>query len=71
MAEVALEAAVSSQKPVLLATSGSMKPLLAALVLRCAGITLEQVFEGNLSDQQFGALADALRAVKMSKLMIE
>jgi len=71
MAEVALEAAITSQRAVLLATSGSMKSLLAALVLRRAGVKLEQVCQGNLSDEQFGALADALRVVRMSKLMIE
>lgn len=71
MAEVALEAALDSQRPVFLATSASIKSLLAALVLRRAGVKLEQVFRGNLSDEQFGALADALRTVKMSKLMIE
>lgn len=71
MAEVALEAAVSSQRPVLLATSCSLKSLLAGLVLRRAGVNLEQVFQGDLTDEQFVALADALMAVKMSKLMIE
>jgi hypothetical protein len=71
MAEVALEAATNSQRPVFLATSASIKSLLAALVLRRAGVKLEQVCQGNLSDEQFGAIADALRAVKMSKLMIE
>lgn len=71
MAEVALEAAMNSQRPVLLATSASIKSLLAALVLRRAGVRLEHVAQGNLSDEQFGALAEALRTVKMSKLMIE
>jgi hypothetical protein len=32
---------------------------------------VEQVFQGNLSDEQFDALADALRTVRMSKVMIE
>ena len=71
MAEVALEAAITSQRAVFLTTSGSIKSLLAGLVLHRAGINLEHVFRGDLSDEQFGALADALRAVKMSKLMIE
>ena len=71
VAEVALDAAISSQLPVLLATSGSIKSVLAALVLRRAGIKLEHVFWGDLSDEQFGALADALRAVRTSKLMVE
>jgi hypothetical protein len=38
MAEVALEAALGSQRPVFLATSASIKSLLAALVLRRAGV---------------------------------
>ena len=71
MAEVAMEAAIRSQKPVFLGTSGSIESALAALVLRRAGVTLKQVFEGNLRDEQFGALADALRAVRASGLMIE
>ncbi|MHC1770085.1 MAG: hypothetical protein AB9869_38355 [Verrucomicrobiia bacterium] len=71
MAEVALDAAMNSQRPVLLATSGSIKSVLAGLVLRRAGVNVEQVFQGNLSDEQFGALADALRAVRTSRLMIE
>ena len=71
MAEVALEAAISSQGPVLLATSWSIKSFLSGLVLRRASIRLGQVFQGNLSDEQFGALADALRTVRASSLMIE
>ncbi|HRZ47531.1 MAG TPA: hypothetical protein P5555_20335 [Candidatus Paceibacterota bacterium] len=71
MAEVALEAALGSQRPVFLATSASIKSLLAALVLRRAGVKLEQVFQGDLSDEQFTALADALRALRMSRLMVE
>ena len=71
MAEVALEAALGSQRPVLLATSGSIKSVLAGAVLRRAGIKLEQVFQGDLSDKQFVALADGLRAVTASSLLIE
>jgi hypothetical protein len=71
MAEVALAAAISSQLPVLLATSGSIGSVLGGLVLRRAGIRLEQVFQGDLSDKQFVALADALRTVKSSRLLIE
>lgn len=71
MAEVALEAAIGRQLPVLLATSGSVKAVIAGVVLRRAGVRLEQVFEGNLSDDHFRALADALQTVSMSKLMIE
>jgi hypothetical protein len=71
MAEVALGAAISGQLPVLLATSGAIESVLAGLVLRRAGLSLEEVFEGNLSDEQLVALADALRAVRMSRLMVE
>lgn len=71
MAEVALEAAIASQRPVLLVTSAPIKSLLAALVLRHAGVNLEQVFQGNFTDEQFVALADALMAVKLSMPMIE
>ncbi len=71
IAEVALEAAIRSQLPVILATSGPVKAVIAGVVLRRAGVNLEQVFQGHLTDEQFVALADALMAVKMSKLMIE
>ncbi|MDH7503202.1 MAG: hypothetical protein QHJ82_10910 [Verrucomicrobiota bacterium] len=71
MAEIALEAAITSQLPVLLATSGSIRAVVAGLVLNRAGIKHAQVFQGKLSDEQFRALADALRTVKMSKLIIE
>lgn len=71
MAEVALGAAISSQLPVLLATSGSNESVLAGLVLNRAGIKHAQVFQGKLSDEQFRALADSLRAMRMSKLLIE
>jgi len=47
------------------------QPLAAEAVLRRAGIKLEQVLQGNFSDEQFAALADALRTVKMSKLVTE
>lgn len=71
IAEVALEAAIRSQLPVILATSGPVKAVIAGVVLRRAGVRLEQVFQGDLTDEQFVALADALMAVKMSKLMVE
>jgi hypothetical protein len=71
LAEVALEAAVSGERPVLLASTVPMKSIIAALVLRRAGVKLEHVLQGNLGDDQFVALADALRVVKTSNLLIE
>jgi hypothetical protein len=45
--------------------------LAAEGVLRRAGINLEHVFQGDLSDEPFRALANALRTVRASSLMIE
>jgi rhodanese-related sulfurtransferase len=71
IAEVALEAALKGDRPVLFATSGPVRSVIAALVLRRAGVTLEQVFRAELTDAHFDALADALRTVKTSGLLIE
>jgi hypothetical protein len=71
IAEVALEAAVNGDRPVLFATSGPVKPVIAALVLRRAGIELEQVFRAELTEEHFDALADAVRTAKNSRLLIE
>jgi len=71
MAEVALEAAVNGDRPVLLATSWPMKSVIAALVFNRAGVRLEQVFQGTLTDDQFERLANTLTDVKKSKLLIE
>lgn len=66
-----MDAAVNGGQPVLLGSSVPVKAVIAALVLRRAGVTLEEVFDGRMSDRQFTALADALRALRKSKLMIE
>lgn len=71
VAQVAVDAAVNGEQPVLLGTSVSVKAVIAALVLRRAEVTLEEVFDGRMSDGQFTALADALRALRMSRLMVE
>lgn len=71
VAQVAVDAAVNSGQPVLLGSSVPVKVVIAALLLRRAGITLEEVFQGRLSGGQFMALADALRALRRSRLMIE
>jgi hypothetical protein len=69
--ECALELALSSKRPVLLSTTVPMKPLLAALVLKRAGIKLEQVFQGKIDEDQFEALIDAVGTVIKSSLVIE
>ena len=71
MAEVALVAAVDGDRPVLLATSSPMECVIAGLVLKRAGVSLDAIFEGGLTDEQFQRLADSLMEVKMSKLLIE
>lgn len=71
IAQVAVDAAVNSGQPVILGTSVPARAVIAAMLLRRAGITLEEVFQGSLTDGQFTALADTLRALRKSKLMIE
>jgi uncharacterized protein (DUF433 family) len=71
VAQVAVDAAVNGGQPVLLGTSVPVRAVIAALLLRRAGITREEVVEGSMDDRQFTALADALRALRTSRLMIE
>jgi hypothetical protein len=71
IAEVALEAALKAERPVLLASSVSLKSIVGALIFRRARVRLEQVFAGDLTDDQFGALVDALRTLKNSSLVVE
>jgi hypothetical protein len=71
VAEIALVAALNGDRPVLLGSSLPMRSIIGPLILRRAGITLDDIYRGCLSDAQFTALADTLRAVKMSKLLIE
>jgi hypothetical protein len=71
VAEIALAVALNGDRPVLLGSSLPMRSIVAALVLRGAGIKLEQVFQGTLTDDQFERLANVLMEVKKSKLLIE
>ena len=71
VAQIALEVALDGDRPVLLGSSLPMRSIVAALLLSRAGIRLDDIYRGCLSDAQFTALADTLRAVKMSKIMIE
>ncbi len=70
-AEMALNAALSGDRPVLLGTSLPIKCVIAGLVRRRAGVELDAVFRGDLTDGQFDALAKVLRAVKTSCLFID
>lgn len=71
VAQVAVDAALYGDHPVVLGTSVPVRAVIAALLLRRVGITREEVFQGRMNDRQFTALADALRALRGSKLMIE
>jgi rhodanese-related sulfurtransferase len=71
VAQIALAIALDGDRPVLLGSSLPMRSIIAALLLSRAGIRLDDIYRGCLSDAQFVALADTLRAVKMSKLLIE
>lgn len=70
-AEMALEAALRGDRPVVLGTDVTVKSVLGALVLKRAGVKVEHVLEGCLTEDQFVALADTLREVKNSRLLLE
>ena len=70
--ECALELALNSDRPVVLATSAvSVKSVISALILKRAGIKLERVFQGDFTDAEFDALTDTVRAFAKSKLLVE
>ena len=69
--ECALELALASKRPVLLSTTVPVKSVLAALVLKRAGIRMEQVFQGEMTEEQFEALIDAVGTVIASSLVVE
>jgi hypothetical protein len=70
--QCAFDYALSSNRPALLATgAGSLKPVIAALILKRSGIEMKQVFQGGFTDDQFEALTETVRAVKNSKLLME
>lgn len=70
MAELALAAAMNGNTPVLFATDAPVKSVIADLVLRRAGVTRAQVYQGAFSEEQFEALTEAVRTVKMSNLIL-
>ena len=69
--ECALELALASKRPVLLSTTVPLKSVLTALVLRRAGIKLEQIFQGKIDEDQFEALIGAVTTVIASSLVVE
>jgi len=69
--ECALELALSSEQPVFLASDVPVRSIISALLLRRAGIKLQQVFRAELTDAHFDALAEVLKTVKTSKLVVE
>lgn len=71
MAEIAMEASLKLKRPILFATDSSVKSVIGALVMRRAGVKLEQVYQGEFSDAQFEALTDNVMAVKTSILLVE
>ncbi len=70
MAELALASAVTGQRPVLFSADVPERSIIAALVLRRAGVTRAQLYQGSFSDEQFEELTDAVRTVKLSKLIV-
>jgi hypothetical protein len=62
MAEVALEAALKGERPVLLGVA-SPRSVIAGLVLKRSGVSLATIFEGRLADDDFERLAGILREV--------
>ena len=58
-------------RPVFLGSSTPTRSILGALVRRRAGVSLDDIFGRSLTDTQFEALADAVRTVVTSRLLIE
>ena len=71
IAEGALVAALNGGGPVYLGSSSPMRSIIGALLLRRAGIELEQVFAGRFTDDQFEKLTNTVTIVKNSKLVLE
>jgi len=66
-----LDAALKGGGPVLFASSEPVKAVIARLVLRRAGITLDQVFQARFTEDDFHALTNAVMTVKTSGLLVE
>jgi len=71
MVQIAMEASLKLNRPILFATEAPVKSVIGALVLGRSRVTLEQVFEGSFSDAQFEALTDNVMAVKTSILLVK
>lgn len=70
-AEVALEWALASRRPVTLFTSTvSAGTVVAALVLRRAQVSIDNVFKGDLDDNSFDRLTRCLAAISQSGLRL-
>ena len=70
MAEMAFEVAINSNSTVSLATQVSLKSIVSFLILHRAGITIDQIYEGNFTDDQFDALTYTLTTLRKSNLVI-
>jgi len=70
MAELAFEAGLNSEHPVVLSTDFPVRSIISSPVLTRAGVKLEDIFLGRLTDEQFESLAEILMKVKRSKLLI-
>lgn len=71
MAEIAMEAAISSGQPVWFSTHAPIRSIVGALVRRRARITLDDLFQDRLTDQQFDSLEYVLRSMKNVRLLID
>ena len=71
MAEIAMEASLKLKRPILFATDAPMRSVIGALVMRRAGVKLEQVYQGEFSDAQFEALTENIVVVKMAILLVK
>jgi hypothetical protein len=70
-ADIALAAALNGDRPVLLGSGLPMRSIIGSLILRRAGIQLDQVFAGRFTDAQFEKLINTVTIVKNSKLVLE
>ena len=71
LAEMALDAALHSQEPVMFGSAVPVRSIIRALLLRRAGITLGQLYQRSFSEEQFEALIATVIAVRDSQLLVE
>ena len=71
MAEIAVEAGLNSEMPLVFSADFPFRSIIGTLVLDRAGVKKEEIFQGKLTDDQVDNLAKVLSKIAESKLMIQ